>query len=285
MERIVNPEKMRENSRTAKALSKRVGFVPTMGSLHQGHLELLQRSVAECEHTVLSIFVNPAQFGVNEDYDNYPRNIEEDLELCKANKADVVFTPTQKEMYPNGFRTYVDTNADYINVLCGEKRPGHFRGVMTVVAKLFNIVEADIAYFGEKDYQQGIVVKRMVEDLDMPVEIKMVPTVREEDGLALSSRNAYLDTPQREKAPFIRKSLLLAKRMIKEKDVCDASEIKRSILDFLAEKGIEDVEYVEVADTDSLMPLKNINGRCVVLLAVHLGEARLIDNITVEKRR
>lgn len=248
----------------AKGLS--VGFVPTMGALHSGHAALVRRAAKECDRVVVSIFVNPLQFGPNEDYGRYPRALPADRKLVAAAGADVVYAPTVHEMYPRGFRTHVEVEG-LSDLYCGRYRPGHFRGVATVVLKLFNQVRPDTAYFGEKDFQQVVILETMARDLDVSVQIARVPTVRESDGLALSSRNAYLSPEQRSAAPALRKALLAARSAARRRAPA-AAAVKRA----LSGTGLK-LQYAAVARELGQPPR--------LLAAAYLGKTRLIDNISL----
>ncbi len=260
---------------------KRIGFVPTMGALHEGHLSLVRVSKSENDVTVVSIFVNPKQFGPNEDFNRYPRNFSRDKELLENEKVELVFYPDVFDMYPDGYETYVDL--EYLpNHLCGLSRPGHFRGVATVVTKLFNIVQPHVAYFGQKDYQQALIIKKMVRDLNFPIEIKVMPIVREKDGLAMSSRNVYLSEEEKRQATVIYKSLQLAKRMILEGEK-DVKKILSSMVEIISSVPSK-IDYVEIVDAENLETLESIpeSGRIGIMVAVYIGSARLIDNEIVE---
>jgi len=259
------------------AEGKRIGFVPTMGFLHEGHLSLMARARRESDIVVASIFVNPAQFGPKEDLDRYPRDTDGDRKKCESAGVDILFTPTAAEMYPEKPVVFVNVE-ELSDILEGAIRPNHFRGVATVVAKLFHIVKPHKAYFGQKDFQQCAVIKRMVAGLNLGVEIIVLPTVREPDGLAMSSRNSYLDREQRQKATSLFRALTAGEELIKN-GVREPEKIKQRMRAVLAqEKGIE-VDYVEVADPDRLGPLERAEGRIVLLVAVRLGSTRLIDNL------
>ncbi len=254
-----------------------VGLVPTMGALHEGHLSLIRQARRDNDSVIVSIFVNPLQFSAGEDYDRYPRRLAQDEKMAESEGADAIFAPSVAEMYPKGFDTYVD-QSDLPSKLCGAMRPGHFRGVMTVVCKLFNIIRPDTAYFGQKDYQQCLIIRRMAADLNLDVRIKMMPTVREEDGLAMSSRNAYLGPKQRKDAASIHHALRRAAEMVHNGENSAArvgAEVKR-ILGRI--KGAR-IDYVAIVNADTLEPVKEIKGKTLVALAVRLGKARLIDNI------
>ena len=261
----------------AKSKNKTIGFVPTMGYLHPGHLSLIKQAKMGCDICVVSIFVNPLQFGPKEDYQKYPQELELDRILAKSAGADAIFHPDVKEMYPDNYFTYV--NVEKLTAgLCGESRPGHFKGVTTVVAKLFNIIQPDIAYFGQKDYQQAIVIKKMSADLNMPLKIKIMPTVREPDGLALSSRNSYLNAQERIEALCLYQALQKAKALIHKGEKDRPRIIKMIRTEILKNKSAK-IDYVTIADPQTLLPLNRINGKTLIALAVWIGKTRLIDNI------
>lgn len=257
----------------------KVGFVPTMGALHEGHLTLVRKARERCRWVVVSIFVNPIQFGPGEDYRRYPRNFVRDRRLLKEAGADVIFYPDVREMYPAGYSTYVDV-IGLTKYLCGRSRPGHFRGVATVVTKLFNIVKPHLAVFGQKDAQQALIIKRLVRDLNFDIEILIVPTVRDADGLAMSSRNVYLSSEERSQAPVLYQALQLGAQQIKEGER-DANRVKRRIRRLIRQKSNGRIDYVEIVDIERVMPLKRIKGEVLLALAVYFGRARLIDNIIV----
>ena len=258
-----------------KVRGKIIGLVPTMGCLHQGHLSLIRRAREQCDVVVVSIYVNPTQFAPGEDFDTYPRDFEHDRKMCE--EADAIFYPDNNEMYPEGYKTYV-TVEGITKVLCGRSRPAHFRGVTTVVAKLFNIIKPSMAYFGQKDYQQSLVIRRMAKDLNMDVEIVTCPTVRDRDGLAVSSRNRYLNKEQREEAAVLYSSLKLAQDLI-AKGVENTDSIKDDVIKKIrTTSGI--IDYVEILDKETLKPLKKIiQGSTLIALAVRFGSTRLIDNL------
>lgn len=268
--------------RKIKAKGKKVGFVPTMGALHEGHLSLIRRAHKENDFTVVSIFVNPAQFAPGEDFKKYPRNLKRDTLLCKKEGVDIVFYPAIKEMYPDEFRTYV-TVEGLSSLLCGESRPGHFKGVATAVTKLFNIVSPDAAYFGQKDAQQAVIIKRLVRDLNMPVKIKIMPIIRDKDGLAISSRNVYLDARERKEAAVLFSALKLAGGLV-NKGITDSREVVRRVSGLIKAKKKARIDYVSVVDLQGLKPVKKIKDNCLIALAVWLGKTRLIDNIVISKR-
>ncbi|KPL12102.1 pantoate--beta-alanine ligase [candidate division BRC1 bacterium SM23_51] len=276
---VRNIEDVRSFLSPKRRASKSVGLVPTMGALHEGHLSLVRHARTECDVVVVSIYVNPAQFAPSEDFDRYPRQFERDRELCEREGVDLLFCPTDAMMYPDGYATYVEVER-LTKPLCGRSRPTFFRGVTTVVLKLFNIVSPDKAYFGWKDAQQAIVVKRMVEDLNLPIEIVAVPTVREPDGLAMSSRNDYLDAESRQQAPAIYAALEKARRACEQQGVGDGAALTTLIREHISSQTAGQVEYVEIASLDRLEPLEKVQpGNTLVAVAVHLGAARLIDNI------
>jgi len=256
---------------------KTIGFVPTMGYLHEGHESLIKRSVAENDVTVVSIFVNPMQFGPKEDLASYPRDLDADTKLCNNAGANLIFHPEPSEMYKEGFSSYVDVNG-LTEALCGLSRPGHFRGVCTVVTKLFNIVTPDKAYFGEKDAQQLAVIKRMVTDLNMNLEIVGCPIIREADGLAKSSRNTYLSPNTRQEALIISKSIFMGKKLIEEGER-DAAKVIKAITDSINTSSLMDIDYVEIVDVNTMQSISEIKGEILCAVAVRAnGEARLIDN-------
>jgi len=257
-----------------------VGFVPTMGYLHQGHLALVKQARANNSTVVASIFVNPTQFGPGEDFDTYPRDTERDLALLEKENADIVFIPSNEEMYPEGFSSLVEVEK-VTERLEGSHRPGHFRGVTTVVAKLFNIVEPTRAYFGQKDAQQATVIKKMVTDLNMNLEITVVPTVRESDGLAMSSRNIYLNPEERQAATVLFKALSLA-RQLQERGKIDAEYLRQEMTSLIGKEPLAKIDYVSIADAQTLEELTEIDRPALASLAVRIGKTRLIDNMVLE---
>ena len=271
-----------EMKETRRKLRGSVGFVPTMGYLHKGHLELACRARAENRNVIVSIFVNPAQFGPKEDYAAYPRDTERDLALLKKEGVNIVFMPGAEDMYPPRYCTWVDLEK-VTERLEGAIRPGHFRGVATVVAKLFNIVEPARAYFGQKDAQQVVVIQKMVADLNMNLEVVVVPTVREPDGLAMSSRNVYLSPQERKAATVIYKSLSLAQKLW-GKGERNADVIRKKMTALIqSEPRASRIDYVSIADAETLEELDSIERKAVVSLAVKIGKPRLIDNIILER--
>lgn len=271
---------IREFVRQARAKGHSIGFVPTMGYLHEGHLELMRRARGQCDTVVVSIFVNPTQFGPGEDLASYPRDLERDARMAEGVGADAVFNPGAEEIYPPGYCTYVDVERITEN-LCGASRPGHFRGVATVVTKLFNIVKPDYAFFGQKDAQQVLIIKRMAADLNMEVEVVTVPTVRERDGLAMSSRNLYLGPEQRRAALVLSKSLNRAAEEVRAGER-NAAKIRQLVIDMIKAEPLADIDYVEIYSHPDLEPVDTIKGPTLLALAVKMGRARLIDNIILD---
>jgi len=279
VEVINTVSEMTNTARRLKASGTTTGFVPTMGYLHEGHLSLVRLSRKETASTILSIFVNPTQFGPKEDLEKYPRDTEGDLEKCRNEGVDIVFLPEPYDMYPAGYGTYVDVEGVTAG-LCGRSRPGHFRGVATVVNKLFNIVGPDKAYFGQKDFQQTAVIRRMVMDLNMAVDVVVAPTVREPDGLAMSSRNAYLNPDERRAAPVLHHALESARNLV-EKSQMSTDALTAHILEKLREEPLIKPEYVEVVSPENLIPLSHTEKGAVIAIAVRIGGTRLIDNIII----
>ncbi len=274
---------VREEIRKARCKGKSIGLVPTMGFLHSGHLSLVRESVSGCTFTVVSIFVNPTQFGKSEDYGTYPRDIQRDLMMLKKERVDLVFTPSVEEMYRQNAETYVIVDK-LSRVLEGRFRPSHFRGVCTIVCKLFNIVMPDRAYFGWKDAQQLVVIKKMVEDLNIPVEVVGCPTVREKDGLAASSRNVYIKDKDKEKALSLYKGLKKIEETFLKKKLKDSGALIR-----IGKKVIEKypdvkLQYLKIVSMDNLAPIKRIEGKVLVLGAIKLSSVRLIDNVILTCR-
>jgi pantoate--beta-alanine ligase len=273
---ITTPAAMSAWSETARARGERIAFVPTMGALHAGHVSLLTAARKVADRVVLSIFVNPTQFGPKEDLARYPRDLDGDLAKAAGAGTDVAFVPEASDLYPPGAQTFVEVR-EVSQGLCGERRPGHFTGVATVVCKLFSIVRPHLAIFGEKDFQQLAVIRRMVLDLNIPVEIVGVPTVREPDGLAMSSRNAYLSPPQRERALAISQGLsaVHARFVAGERD---AGALVAVALDAIKDR-VDRIDYVEIRDADSLRPVERVDRPAVILAAAYVGATRLIDNV------
>jgi pantoate--beta-alanine ligase len=265
---------------SARRSGKTIGLVPTMGALHEGHLSLIRQARRDNDLVVVSIFVNPAQFGPGEDFKKYPRNLVKDAKLCRAEGADIIFYPDKKEVYPPGYRTYIEVEG-LSDVLCGRSRPGHFKGVATIVAKFFNIVQPDTAYFGQKDAQQSVIIKRMAEDMNMPVKVMVMPTVREPGGLALSSRNTYLNSKQKRDAFILSRSLDFAGYLIRN-GLRDTNRIIVAMKKLICKKRSISVDYISIVDYETLEPLKRIKGKCLIALAARVGKTRLIDNIVVK---
>ncbi len=262
-----------------RSFSGIVGLVPTMGYLHNGHLSLVHHAREECDHVVVSIFVNPTQFGPKEDLSKYPRDLDRDLSLLEPLGTDLVWMPTAEIMYPQGYQTWVEVEA-ITRPLEGAMRPGHFRGVTTVVAKLFNGVQPHKAYFGQKDAQQAAVIRQMTRDLNFPIEIVVCPIVREPDGLAMSSRNVYLDPQQRKAATILYRSLSAAKEAY-ENGERDADQLRQIMKDLLASEPLAQMQYISCADYDSLEELETVTGKALLSLAVFIGKTRLIDNFVL----
>ncbi|MFH0738258.1 MAG: pantoate--beta-alanine ligase [Candidatus Omnitrophota bacterium] len=279
MKIISSPKRMQFLSRGLRARHKRVGFVATMGVLHEGHLRLLRRARQENDVVVVSIFVNPAQFGPSEDFKRYPRDLKRDSSLCRKEGVDIIFSPGVNAIYPDGYKTYVYVEG-LSEELCGRFRKGHFRGVTTIVAKLLNIVSPDIAYFGQKDAQQAIIIKKMVRDLNMPFAVKIVPTLRSPGGLAFSSRNIYLSRKERSDALSLSQSLSLARSLVK-KGLRDTPGIISKMRQLIEKKKSARIEYIAIVDPKELHPLKRITDGAMVTLAVRIGKTRLIDNIFI----
>ncbi|MBI5554849.1 MAG: pantoate--beta-alanine ligase [Elusimicrobia bacterium] len=279
MKIIKKIDKMQKYIVKAKRAGKKIGFVPTLGALHEGHLSLIRRARKENDLVVVSIFVNPIQFGPKEDFKKYPRPLAKDRRLAKSAGADVIFNPSAEEMYPSGYQTYVEVGK-LAEGLCGAARPGHFRGVATVVAKLFNVVSADKAYFGQKDYQQVQVIKQMVEDLNIPVQVVICPIVREKDGLAMSSRNQYLSPEERISATCLSEALKVAKAMISS-GIKDAIKIKKEMRNIIESNLLGRVDYIEIVNAENLEPVQKMQGRVTIALAVFIGKTRLIDNMVI----
>lgn len=271
---------LRSKVNAARRQGDLIGFVPTMGFLHEGHLSLLRRARTANDLVVLSIFINPLQFGAGEDFEEYPRDLERDASLAAGAGCDILFAPSARDMYPKDYATFVDVDR-LTSGLCGASRPGHFRGVTTVVNKLFNIVTPDRAYFGQKDAQQAIVIRRMATDLNMNLEIEVLPIVREADGLAMSSRNANLNRHEREAATVLYRSLSLAEKSIAAGERT-AGSIKQLIRAAISPEPLAEIDYIAVIDAENLYELDIIENRVLIALAVRFGKTRLIDNIIVE---
>ncbi len=280
MQIITSPSATQADCRARRAEGKSIGLVPTMGYLHEGHLSLVRQARADNDWVVVSIFVNPIQFGPNEDLANYPRDFDRDRQLLEAEGVDLIFAPTVKEMYPSGSLTFVEVEGNLTKGLCGASRPGHFRGVTTVVSKLFNIILPHRAYFGQKDAQQLAVIQRMVADLNFDIEIVPMPIVREPDGLAMSSRNRYLTPEERRSATALYRSLQLAKEFIEEGER-DAARIIAAMRNLIGQEKPAQIDYIEVVDAKKFEPKNQIRGGSLIALAAFMGGTRLIDNLRV----
>ncbi|SNS16137.1 pantothenate synthetase [Anaerovirgula multivorans] len=280
MKIITSIDELKTIIRKEKQNGKQIGFVPTMGYLHDGHLSLIEKASIENQFVVVSIFVNPTQFGINEDFDVYPRDLERDQKIAETGGANIIFHPTTKEMYPTGYSTYVEVEK-ITEKLCGASRPGHFRGVTTVVAKLFHIVTPHRAYFGLKDAQQVVVIQKMVRDLNMDVQIVPCPIVREADGLAMSSRNVNLSIQDRKSALILSKSLLRAKEIVVAGER-NAEIILTQIKEIIATEPTVTIDYIEILDFERFEKIDVLKGRVLIAIAAKIGKVRLIDNIILE---
>lgn len=271
---------LKELVKSQKKAGKSIGFVPTMGYLHDGHVSLVKMSACNNDFTIVSIYVNPTQFGPNEDYSRYPRDMAGDIKKASEAGADVVFMPSDAEMYPDGYNTFIEVYG-ITDKLCGKSRPGHFRGVCTIVLKLFNIVEPERAYFGQKDAQQVAVVKKMAKDLNMETEIVTCPIIREKDGLAMSSRNVYLNAEERKAAPVLYDTLMDAEALVKNGER-DCEKLREYIIGKIMREKLAVIDYVEILDAVTLKYERKLEGSVLVALAVKFGRTRLIDNIVLE---
>ncbi|MBQ1855488.1 MAG: pantoate--beta-alanine ligase [Anaerovibrio sp.] len=274
-------DEIKKYSLEMKQAGKTIGLVPTMGALHEGHLTLMRTARKEADVVIASVFVNPVQFGPNEDFDAYPRQFDEDSAKLEEVGVDAVFHPEPAEMYPEGFCTYVNVEGDFTKKLCGGQRPGHFRGVATVVTKLINLAKADKAYFGQKDAQQVCVIRRFVEDLALPVEIKMVPIVREESGLARSSRNVYLSPEEKKAALVLSRSLNMAQAAYTA-GTTKVYDLKKIITDEINKEPLAAIDYVEIYSFPALEEIEAVEGETIMAIAVKIGKTRLIDNVILE---
>ena len=261
--------------------NKTIGFVPTMGYFHEGHLRLMRKAKKEHDYCIVSLYVNPAQFGPKEDLAKYPRDFKRDASMARKENVDILFMPTDNDIYPNGYLTYVDVGK-IADVLCGQYRPGHFRGVATIVTKLLMMVRPDSLYLGQKDAQQVIVLKQVVRDLNIPVDVKVVPTAREADGLAMSSRNKYLNQQEREQAPVLYEALQEAVGAVKKGEHL-AHKITSLIKKTINSKSSGKIQYVACVDVNTLKPVKELKGDVLIALAVYFGKTRLIDNIVLRR--
>lgn len=280
---VTNTKTLKELLATAKSRCKTIGLVPTMGFLHEGHLSLIKRAQKENDLVVVSIFVNPTQFGPNEDFETYPRNIEQDTKLAHDAGADIIFNPWVHEMYPEGSNTWVNVEGHITSVLCGASRPTHFRGVTTVVNMLFNIVAPNRAYFGQKDAQQVAVLSKMVSDLHINVELVVCPIVREADGVALSSRNTYLNSEERLQATILNKALQMANNAYQDGET-DMKLLTQLIENTIATMPLAEIDYVSIYSYPSLAQISKVEQTAIAAVAVKFGNTRLIDNVILEKR-
>ncbi len=279
MKTIKTIELMQNEIKKIKSQQKTVGFVPTMGSLHEGHLSLIRKCLKIADVTVVSIFVNPTQFGPEEDFKQYPRNIEKDSEILSQEGIDYLFYPDSKEMYPEDYKTYVKVH-DLQDKLCGQSRKGHFKGICTIVLKLFHIINPDISFFGQKDAQQAVIIKQMVKDLNLNIKIHVLPIIREKDGLALSSRNKYLNKEERQAA------LVLSKSLKKARNLIDNGEKKSSLIinkmgKIIEQEPLARIDYIDIVNLETLNSVDRINNQILIALAVFLGKVRLIDNTII----
>lgn len=280
MKVITSIPEMKDVVRQQRAASRTIGLVPTMGFLHEGHLSLVRAARKKADVTVVSIFINPAQFGPKEDFKAYPRDLARDCALLEKEGADYVFHPEASQMYPDGYKTYVEVH-DLQDKLCGRSRPGHFRGVCTVVLKLFQIVEPDFAFFGQKDAQQAIILRKMVRDLNLDVQVEVMPIIREPDGLAMSSRNTYLSPQERTAALVLTKSLAEAKTVI-EGGERRAEVVLGRMKAMIEKEPLARIDYVEAVDAQDLNPVHEIGPGTLIALAIYVGKTRLIDNIIID---
>lgn len=281
MKVIENPQEMQNWSLAQSRDGLRIGLVPTMGFLHEGHLSLVRRAQELCDRVVVSIFVNPIQFGEGEDYDRYPRDLSQDLDLLKKEGVGAVFAPAVRAMYAEKEQTIVEPPTGMENKLCGRNRPGHFRGVTTVVSKLFNICLPDVAVFGQKDAQQALIIEKMVRDLNFPVQIVRGEIVREPDGLAMSSRNVYLSPEDRKDATVLYRSLLMARDLINQ-GVRKPSQVRNAMLDMINQVSDAQIDYIEIYNALDLSEIEELEGQVLLALAVRFGSTRLIDNLLME---
>ncbi|OGX13964.1 MAG: pantoate--beta-alanine ligase [Omnitrophica bacterium RIFOXYB12_FULL_50_7] len=279
MKLIRDPKKLQQILQKERARGKSVGFIPTMGALHEGHLSLVRASSRENDVTVVSIFVNPTQFGLNEDFSKYPRVLRTDIKMLRTLKADYLFCPSVSAMYPEGYATFVDVSPRLANVLCGKFRPGHFRGVATVVVKLLNITGPCRLYLGAKDFQQVTVISQLVRDLNMKTQVRVMPTVREKDGLAMSSRNRFLSPGERDRALTISRVLFACKKNLLREKMGFVASRRRALSEL--KRSVERVQYFEIVDPRTLAPVKKYQEKMAVLTACFVGKTRLIDNVII----
>ena len=280
MQTIKNISEMQKFSDRLRQERKKIGFVPTMGFLHEGHLSLMRIARPKCDVLLVSIFVNPTQFGPNEDLSKYPRDFDQDEKLCRKENVDIIFYPAKDMMYSEPYFTFINVEK-LSETMCGLSRPGHFQGVATVVGKLFNIVKPHFAVFGEKDYQQAVIIRQMVKDLNFDVEIITGPIIRETDGLAMSSRNKYLTPDERQNALVLHKSLKLAKKLVREGKY-DSEFIYNRMTNFIQQTKDAKIDYIAIVDNNTLKPLQKIQNNTLIALAVKIGSTRLIDNTLIQ---
>ena len=280
---INSPDEMHHRSEELRLQQKRIGIVPTMGSLHEGHLSLIDHIRSTCDIIILTIFVNPIQFGPGEDFKRYPRDNDRDIQLAEDSGVHILFMPDVQAMYPKNFDTYISVDS-LTGVMCGARRPGHFKGVATIVAKLFHITQPHTAVFGQKDYQQSLVIRRMTQDLNFNINILVAPIIRENDGLALSSRNVYLSSAERKEAAVLYKSLTLAKTMIEE-GATNRFSLISAIEELIAGNKCIKIDYIHIGDAETLESLEELNGPSVIAIAAHAGKARLIDNVLISPKK
>lgn len=280
MQIVKTIQQVRDAVAAAKAQGRSIGFVPTMGALHTGHASLIETAAKKCDFVVVSIFVNPTQFGPSEDFDKYPRDLDADSQLCRSAGADLIFVPEVSEMYPSQNTTWVDVD-HLTDHLCGISRPGHFRGVTTVCSKLFNIVTPDFAFFGQKDAQQFIVIKRMVKDLNMSLRIVVCPTIRENDGLAISSRNQYLTPAQRKDAPLLYQALQKCSQLIQD-GTRHCPQLIKAAQQVIDQSSDIQIEYLSICSTKTLETLEIITDNALIAVAARLGSTRIIDNLIID---
>lgn len=284
MQIINSPAEMQKTALELRRQGRKIGFVPTMGFLHEGHISLARLARREADVVILSIFVNPRQFGPKEDLEKYPHDLKRDSELCRQNGVDIIFNPSVQDMYPSSFRVFIDEN-DLSKQLCGASRPGHFRGVLTVVGKLFNLVLPDMAVFGQKDAQQAVLVRQMINDLDFPVRMIIAPIIRESDGLAMSSRNVYLSPAERRDAVCLSAALRLARRLYRS-DERHSTVLKGAMSDLIGKIKSASIDYIEIVGAHNLKPIHKIeNEDILIALAVRIGNTRLIDNLLLHDDR
>lgn len=283
MQLIKTIKEMQAWSRKAGSEAGSIGFVPTMGALHEGHLSLIECSTKDNDMTVVSIFVNPSQFGPNEDFNKYPRDTEKDLQKLSSHQVDAVFLPKNEEMYPDCFSSYINIGSPG-EILCGASRPGHFNGVVTVVAKLFNIVLPDRAYFGQKDFQQTVVIRKVVRELNFDIDIIVCPIVRESDGLAMSSRNVYLDEKERKAATVLYESLKLGQKLIASGSMAESSSVKNEMSRMITSEPLAAIDYVTIVDIHTLEEVTTIKLPVAICIAAKIGNTRLIDNLIVDRQ-